>query len=749
MKKNRDFDVRTKSALRIVTEHLFTLFNLINIILALALIFCGSFKNLLFMGTVVTNFAIGVFWELKAKRTLEKLRLVTQDLVKVRRNGKTEKISRSELEAGDLVELEAGDGIVCDGTVTEGRASVDESSLTGEEEAVEKLPGDALLSGTTMRSGFVVMRAEKIGADCYAAGITRAMKGDGAKKSVMLASLNRVIFIISVFIVPVGALMLLGQLKASGRDLAAAVVPTAASLVGMIPDGLMLLTSTVLAIGVVRLAKKNVLVQELYSIESLARTDTVCLDKTGTLTTGDMQVEEIRAWSEDFEEMLKKFVSASSDGGATLRALRARFGGDKIGPDAFLPFDSARKYSAVKVGDDSLILGAPEIVGALGREQKDFVEEAAGRTRVICLWRGGFDENGKISDPVPLGAVTLSDRLRSGINEALAYFYSQNVDIRIISGDNVKTVSRIASLAGVKNSDNAVDVSKLSDEELALEADKTTVFARVTPERKKLIIRALKKAGHTVAMTGDGVNDVQAMRESDCAVAPVSGTAAARNSASLVMLDDDFCSLPHVVAQGRQCIGNVERSGSVFLTKTVLSALLTLAALVFGFVYPFDPIKLTLIGVCGIGMPSFLLGLEPSRDRIKGDFFKNIVAHAFPAGLSSALSVLCVLYLSRFTGATGSALNGAVVLVSYLCVLSVLCGVMRPFNRYRAAVAALSVTSFVLAFFILGGVFGVALPDAVTLACCAGSAAVCQAVSKGAFRLWGMIYERLSGSKRR
>ena len=753
MKKNRDFDVRTKSSLRIVGEHLFTLFNLINVVLALALIFCGSFKNLLFMGTVVTNFAIGVFWELKAKRTLERLRLVTQDLVRVRRNGVTVKIGRAELGVGDLVELGAGDGAVCDGVVVEGRALLDESSLTGEEEPVEKLPGDTVLSGTSLRSGFAVMRAERIGADCYAAGITRALKGEGAKKSVMLTSLNRVIFIISLFIVPVGALMLLGQLGAAGGDLRAAIVPTAASLVGMIPDGLMLLTSTVLAIGVVRLAKKNVLVQELYSIESLARTDTVCLDKTGTLTTGDMRVEDVRAWSGDFEEMMRLFVSASTDGGATLGALRERFGSERVRPDAYLTFDSSRKYSAVRVGSDSLILGAPEIVGGLDGEQRAFAEEASRGMRVIGLWRGGFDGDGALSDLVFLGAAMLSDRLRSGINEALGYFYSQNVDVKIISGDNVRTVSGIAARAGVRNADDAVDASLLSEAELESEAARRTVFARVTPERKKLIVLALKKAGRTVAMTGDGVNDVQAMRACDCAVAPASGTAAARNSASLVMLDDDFCSLPHVVAQGRQCIGNVERSGSVFLTKTVLSALLTVAALILaalsvGFRYPFDPIRLTLVGVCGIGMPSFLLGLEPSRDRIRGDFFRNIAAHALPGGLSAALSVLLVQLCVALGLAGPRSESGAVVLVSYLCVFSVLCGVMRPFNGYRAVVAALSAVGFALAFVGLREVFGIAIPDPGALACCAASVIVSQAAVKGIVVLWEKIHENVSERKR-
>ncbi len=721
MKKDQSFEVKGKSIRKIVSEHLFTLFNLINFVLAAALLLAGSYKNLLFIGTVLCNFAIGVFWEIRAKLTLEKLRLVTQSKVTVLREGTELLIPRSDLLAGDRVAIAAGEGAVCDGTVLEGKVKMDESSLTGEADPVEKQAGDQILSGTVALSGKAVMQAEKIGAQCYAAGITRRVKGDGGSKSVMMRSLKRIIFILSLVILPLGALMLWRQTGAA-QDLNGAVIATAAALVGMIPDGLMLLTSTVLAIGVVKLAQKKVLVQQLYSIESLARTDVVCLDKTGTLTTGEMKVEELSPWSEDFPRMLALFACASRDGGPTVSALKRHFGGESKEPEAFVPFDSARKFSALSLEGESLVLGAGEFVGSLSQEQERFLKQQAHLGRVLVLYRGGFDPQtetltGKLT---PLGCVRLSDTLREGIRQALDFFYSQKVQIKIISGDNRETVKAVAAAAGVREAEKAVDCSVLSDEALKQAATQQVVFARVTPERKKLLVQALKEAGHTVAMTGDGINDVQALRASDCGVAPVSGTDGAKNAASLVMLDDDFCSLPHVVAQGRQSIGNIERSSGVFLTKTVLSAVLTLIFLLWGREYPFQPIQLTLISTTAIGIPSFLLGLEPSRDRIRGNFFKNIFRHSLPGGIAAALSVLACTLLRDLGFLAPEHLGGACVLMSYLCVYTVLLLVMHPLNAYRGAVAVGSPLLFFGGFILLGDLFEVQFPSLKESALCLG-----------------------------
>lgn len=744
MKKN-DFEAQTKSVSRIIGEHLFTLFNLINAVLALALILCGSYKNLFFMGTVVTNFAIGVFWEIRAKLTLEKLRLVTQSEITVARGGVKKRIHRDGLVKGDTVLLEAGVGIVCDGPLTGGAVTVDESSLTGEEDPVEKKPGDVLLSGTVVIRGGGAMRAVKIGGECYAAGIARSVKGDGEGKSVMMRSLNRIILIISIVIIPMGILMILRQNAAAG-DFTQAVVATSAALVGMIPDGLMLLTSTVLAIGVVRLAKKKVLVQELYSIESLARTDTVCLDKTGTLTTGNMSVEGVLKWSEDFDEAMSVFAAASRDGGATLRALRTRWGGGKAEAIEAIPFDSARKFSAVRTEKTSLVLGAPEIVGGLDENKSAQVKENAAKFRVVALYRCKFDaETFGLSEREPLGAVLLSDQMRSGVREALDFFYSQKVDVKIISGDNLRTVQTIAEKAGVRNCEKAVDASRLTEDELREAAAETTIFARVTPERKRLIIKALKDQGRTVAMTGDGVNDVAAMRVCDCAVAPASGTDAAKNAASLVMLDDDFCSLPHVVAQGRQCIGNVERSSSVFLTKTVLSAVLTVIFLIWGRVYPFTPVQLTLVGVCGIGIPSFLLGLEPSRDRISGNFLSKVARRALPGGVAAALGTVACAVMGETGFIAPGLMGGAAALSAYLGVFCSLAAVTFPLNRYRLAVTLLSLVMFTAAFWLIGPMINVAFPGIGAAAACLGAGIACQIAVRGAFRLAFRIKDKGRG----
>ena len=735
MKKDRSFEVKGKSIPKIVSEHLFTLFNFINFLLAAALLLAGSYKNLLFIGTVLCNFFLGVFWEIRAKLTLEKLRLVTQSRITVLRNGKEERIHRSELHAGDRVVIAAGEGAVCDGPVLEGKVKMDESSLTGEADPVEKTAGATVLSGTVALSGKAVMQAEKIDADCYAAGITRRVKGDGGSKSVMMRALKRIIFFLSVTILPLGALMLWRQTAAVEWN--AAVVATAAALVGMIPDGLMLLTSTVLAIGVVKLAQKKVLVQELYSIESLARTDVVCLDKTGTLTTGEMQVEELSSWSEDFPRLLSLFARATRDGGATVKALKKHFDGEALSPEAFLPFDSESKYSALSLGGESLILGAGEFVGGLSETQQAFLREQTSLGRVLVLYRGGFDEKTETltGERIPLGCVRLSDTLREGIREALDFFYSQKVKIKIISGDNRDTVSFIAAAAGVREAHKAVDCSLLSDEALKAAATEEVVFARVTPERKKLLVQALKEAGHTVAMTGDGINDVQALRFADCGVAPVSGTDGAKNAASLVMLDDDFCSLPHVVAQGRQSIGNIERSAGVFLTKTVLSAVLTLIFLLWGREYPFQPIQLTLISTTAIGLPSFLLGLEPSRDRIQGNFLQKIFRYSLPGGTAAALSVFGCALLREASLLSADSFGGACVLASFACVYTVLMLVMHPINRYRAGVALLSLCLFFGGFFLLGSLFEVRLPALPEAALCLGLTLLCLSLCFGVKRL--------------
>lgn len=743
MKRDRDFEVRGKSVGKILSEHLFTLFNFINFALAAAILLAGSVKNLLFIGTVLCNFAIGVFWEIRAKITLEKCRLVTQSKITVERNGSELEIPRSQLVSGDRVIVSAGVGIVCDGPLLQGRLKVDESSLTGESDPVEKAEGNPLLSGTVVLSGSGVMQAERIGAQCYAAGVARSVQGDGGKKSVMMIALNRIIFYISVVIVPLGALMLWRQWGATGQP-ASAVIATAAALVGMIPDGLMLLTSTVLAIGVVRLARKKVLVQQLYSIESLARTDVVCLDKTGTLTTGEMKVEELLSFHEDFPALLALFSSATRDRGATPAALRRHFSAEPREAEGFLPFDSARKFSALRLGKDSLVLGAGEFVGGLSEQQTELLTEQTKKGRALVLYRGEFDEHREVltGELSPLGIVRLSDTLREGIGEALAFFDSQKVQIKIISGDHVETVKRVAADCGVKNAHCAVDCSLLSDEELAKAACEVTVFARVTPERKKQLVQALQAAGHTVAMTGDGINDVSAMRVSDCAVAPVSGTDGAKNAASLVMMDDDFCSLPHVVAMGRQSIGNVERSSGVFLTKTVFSALLTLIFLLWGRSYPFQPIQLTLISTTCIGIPSFFLGLEPSRDRIQGNFLLKVLGHALPGGTAAALCVFGATLLAQFGLLNSAELPSVCVLTSFAGVYTVLMAVMRPLNGYRSLLAVGAPLLFFGGFFLLGSLFEVALPSLSALGWATGMFAVFAALTYGIKALW-------KGGKRR
>ncbi len=687
-----------KSVSRILRDNLLTLFNLLNLALAAAVVAVGSFRNALFMGVVVSNAVIGTFQEIRAKRTVEKLKLVIAPAARVLRGGRPGSIPVDELVLDDLILFEAGDQIPVDAVVREGALEVDESLLTGESLPVKRNPGDLLLSGSFAVSGKCVAQAERVGGDTYAAKLEREAKVSARPTSELTRSLNALIRFLSFLIVPVGLALFIRQFQFSGTPLRDSVVGSVAAMVGMIPEGLVLLTSVALAVGVVRLARRNTLVQSLYSMEDLARVDVLCLDKTGTLTSGNLSFDHLEALSGDEAQCARRLGAAlHAVGGsdATSRALMPRFPAPDCRAGRTAPFSSARKWSGAEIDDEAVILGAPQFVlpemaEALKRRIADLASDGM-RVLLLAASSCPLPEEGLPPGLAPLALIVLTDEIRPEAGETLAFFAHEGVEIKVISGDDALTVASVAQRAGVRGADRFVDASTLSGEAALRDAaSRYAVFGRVTPQQKRMIVRALKEEGHTVAMTGDGVNDIPALKEADCSIAMASGSDAARHVASLVLLDCNFASMPEVVMEGRRVIGNLRRSASLFLTKTVFSFLLSILSLVTGAGYPFIPIQLTLFSTAAVGIPSFLLALEPNRARAEGRFMPYVLSRALPGGLSIALGAWM---LSAYGAARGlpQAETGTLATLYLMALgLAVLFTACRPLNTRRALIFALS-----------------------------------------------------------
>jgi cation-transporting ATPase E len=702
---NRERIKSGKSVASILRENLLTLFNLLNLVLALAVLMVGSPRNALFMGVVFSNAIIGTLQALRAKRAVEKLRLIASVEARVLRGGCAQSIPIEQIVLDDLMLFETGNQIPADAIVRGGDAQIDESLLTGESRAVRKGPGDRLLSGSFVTSGRCIAQAERVGDNTYAATLAREAKKHKQPRSELMRALNGLIRGLSFLIVPLGLLLFCRQYFYDSMPLEQSVVSTVAAMVGMIPEGLMLLTSVALAVGVVRLSRRRTLVQSLYSMEDLARVDVLCLDKTGTITSGELRFERMEAppgGQLQAARLLGALLAATKDTNATARALRAHFPPDAgLAASRAVPFSSARKWSAAQIDGASVVLGAPQFVlpegDALLSEVARFTSDGF---RVLALSRAGcpLPEEGLPDGLAPLALVVLSDEIRPEAPETIAFFEREDVDVRVISGDDPQTASAAAVRAGIKNADRFVDASTLKGERALHEAAaRYAVFGRVSPDQKRDLVRAFKAQGHVVAMTGDGVNDIPALKEADCSIAMASGSDAARKVASLVLLDCNFATMPEIVMEGRRVIGNIRRSASLFLTKTIFSFILSLLSLITGAGYPFVPIQLTLFSTTLIGIPSFLLALEPSRSRIKGRFMHSVLSRALPGGLTIAVGAGALSALSDARGYS-SDLSGTLATV-YLLVLglAVLYAACRPFNWKRAAVFALSVLMIAVA----------------------------------------------------
>ncbi len=701
-----------RTPLEIVAKNLFTWFNLLNVLLALALALVGAWRNMLFMGVVVSNTLIGTIQELRARKTVAELKLLAQTPATVLREGSRKRVSPDALVQGDLVVLRAGDQVPADAVVREGGGSADESLLTGESDPVSKAGGDWLYSGSAVVSGSFTAQLVHVGEASYANRLTRQARKIKQPKSALMADLNKLVRFVSIALIPIGLMLLGKQLWMQHIPVREAVPGTVAAMVGMIPEGLILLTSVALAVGVVRLGRRKTLVQELYGIETLARVDVLCLDKTGTITTGDMSLERIIPLGDADEGVcraaLARFLGADERLSPTMRALASAVTPADEAPAASLPFDSATKRSAYTFSDGATwVLGAPSFVLPEDEIWQAPARQAAQeglRVLILCQCDGAIE--GDILPPVarPLCLLALSDTLRPNAEQTLRYFAGQGVQVKLISGDDPRTVSAIAERVGLENADKWVDVATLKDEELAGAAESCTVLGRVTPQRKRALVEALKAAGHTVAMTGDGVNDIPALKAADCSVAMPGGSDAARHAAQLLLLDADFAALPAVVDEGRRVINNIARAASLFLVKTLYSFALALLVLFLPTRYPFQPIQLTLISSLTIGAPSFFLALEPNRERVRGNFLRTVLTRAIPGALAVTVCALAACFLEKL-GWSREACSTLATLSAAAAGLVTLLVTCLPFTRLRALVFAAMCAGMALAVTLVPGVF--------------------------------------------
>ena len=751
-----------KTKAEIIKSNIFTYFNLIFAVLAALLILAGSYKSLTFLPVVIANMVIGIVQELRAKKILDELTMLNAPTAKLVRDGAVETVPAESLAAGDLVVFSAGDQICADGTVESGEAYVNEALLTGESVEIKKTAGDGLMSGSFVVSGECRARLEKVGQDSYISQLeSKAREMKGGEQSEMIRALNKLVKIAGIIIIPVGILMFSQQHFMAGHTVSESIVSMAAALIGMIPEGLYLLASVALVVSMIRLAKGRVMLHDMKSIETLARVDVLCVDKTGTITDAQMKVADVvELCGEPVFEKIRNFVAAMPGGNITQDALAAYFGGAQDAesgivagspadgaesaiaaagversiaqPDEVLPFSSSTKYSAVRYGDETYFLGAPEFVLREAYEairaqaepwsQKGFrvllfarrrgcegLPEAcgtqSGQNAEACGTQAG--QNGGAAELVePLALILLENHIRDNARETFGYFKDQDVQIKVISGDNPVTVSRVAQQAGIAGAENYIDAQTLkTDDDVRAAADKYTVFGRVVPEQKKVLVEALQAAGHTVGMTGDGVNDVLALKAADCSVAMASGAGAAVHVSKMVLLDSDFAAMPAAVLEGRRVVNNIQRSASLFLVKNIFSLIAALFSLAFGLRYPLVPTQVTLVAAFTIGVPGFFLALAPCKERIQGSFIKNVLARALPAGITDAVIIIAFSLAAKNMGLPPAEISTAcAILMSYIGIVALI-GICRPLNTPRIGLIAACVAGLIGASTILGGIF--------------------------------------------
>ncbi len=714
-------DPPSKSERQIIRENSLTFFNLIFLILAVLLVIAGSYKNMMFLVIAIANTAIGTFQEIRSKRAVDKLTLVAEKPVRAIREGLPVSVRPSALVRDDIIEFASGDQICADGVVRSGEMQVNESLITGEADAIIKKPGDELKSGSFVVAGRCRAQLTQVGPDAYAAKLSAgAKKNVHATESEMMRSLDKLIRVVGFALIPVGCILFYRQFEILRMDFQISIESTVAALIGMIPEGLYLLTSVAMAVSAMKLAQQKVLVQDMNCIETLARVDVLCVDKTGTITEPKMEVQDVVPLDpehyapERLEDILAALYTGSEPENDTGRAMEEVFARNTDWfCEARIPFNSQTKWSAASFRDQGcFVVGAPEfILGERYESIRETVEpwSALGcRVLLIAAYDGLPEQNAQL-DPQRVHVIALallSNRIRASAPATFHYFAQEGVSIRVISGDNPMTVSEVARRAGIQGAEAWVDASTLKTEaDFTRAAQDYTVFGRVTPDNKKKLIHALKKAGHTVAMTGDGVNDVLALREADCGIAMASGSQAASQVSQLVLLKSDFSAMPSVVGEGRRVINNIQRAAALFLVKNIFSLLLALVSMFATFPYPIVPLHLSMISGITIGIPSFFLALEPNHERIHGRFMAGVLRRAFPGGLTNLLVVLMAeAFLLVFALPTQQIYTVCAALVTLVGLL-VLFQVCKPFNTQRRVLWAGLAVASLFCFTVLAGLF--------------------------------------------
>lgn len=763
-------DISTdKTTKEIVISNVFTYFNLIFLVITILLIMVGSFRNLTFLPIIIGNTVIGIVQEIRAKKTLEKMSLLNAPNADVIRNGSVKQISTDELVKDDVILLTAGKQICADAVVISGNIQVNESLLTGEADEVEKTEGSTLMSGSFVVSGECYARLEKVGNESYISKLSLEAKSMGGKEqSEMIRSINLIVKWVGIVIIPIGLILFWQSHFVNGESITKSVTSTVAAIIGMIPEGLYLLTTVALALSTMKLARKKVLLHDMKSIETLARVDVLCVDKTGTITEPDMKLKEIFLCKnsgadgtqtaltlDELKSLILDYANASVDNNATMLALKA-YAADALTNNTSAlhrtavsqqAFSSSLKYGSVTFSDGTYLLGAPEFImhEDFARIEEEIIPYADKGDRVLLFARydGENVENGIDGSVTPLGFVALANPIRENAVKTFEYFKSQGVAIKVISGDNPRTVSRIAIQAGIESAESFVDAATLDTEDKIADAvNKYTVFGRVTPKQKKQLVKALQAKGHTVAMTGDGVNDILAMKDADCSVAMASGSEAAAQAAQVVLLDSDFAHMPDVVYEGRRVVNNIQRSASLFLVKNIFSLLLSLFSVILMVTYPLEPAQVSLISMFTIGVPGFLLALEPNKDRINGHFITNVMLKALPGGLTDVIAVGALVVCGEVFCISDASIGTIATLVLSVVGFMILFKISEPLNGMKYAVIIGNIAGLVFSGFFLKKLF--ALTDLSNI--CILLMIVFGFAAESLFRNLTLLVEKLRGS---
>ena len=701
---------------KIIRDNLLTYFNLIFLVITVLLCIAGAFRDLTFLPIIIGNILIGIVQELRAKKTLDKMKILNAGHAVVIRDGKRQKVTAEELVIDDLVWLSSGDAICADSVVVSGEITVNESMLTGEADGIVKKENEELLSGSFVVSGEGYARLTRVGNDSYISKLTNEAKAlKKGEESEMIRSINMFVKVIGIIIIPMSVILFVQAFVFRNASFRTSITSMVASIIGLIPEGLYLLTTLALAVSMMKLAKDKVLLHDMKSIESLARVDVLCVDKTGTITKPEMTVTEIVSCDDSMNEVFTDYVMSSIDNNATAVALKKYLNDNNVmngkrTASKVYPFNSTVKYGAMAFDGDFYVLGAPEFIIKTGfNNLKDEISQYTTKGyRVIVLAKAeSLTKDGVIDGEIlPLGFVVLANEIRDNAVETFTYFKEQGVAIKVISGDNPVTVSEVARQAGIENAEKYVDASTLTDNMMISEAiAKYTVFGRVTPKQKQQFVKALKMQGHNVAMTGEGVNDILALKDADCSVAMASGSEATAQAAQIVLLDSDFSRMPEIVLEGRRVVNNVQRSASLFLVKNIFSLLLTIFSTVLMISYPLMPSQVSLISMFTIGIPGFLLALEPNKSRIKGHFLGNVLLKALPAGLTDFFAVSALVICGHVFNIPSTDIATASTLLIAVVGFMIMIKISHPFNKFKYGILALNIFGLIFCGLFLDSLF--------------------------------------------